>query len=126
MAVKWNKTSSGDQTPHPPEVVEVFYRRCKVCEWEGPVILKAGEDPDCPWCHAPTESSDAPVVLADAATVRKNPHAAALGRLGGLKGGRARAKALTAIQRKRIASRAARARWGKKDEKENDGKNGKN
>ena len=31
---------------------------------------------------------------------RKNPHAAALGRLGGLKGGRARANALTAEQRR--------------------------
>jgi len=45
---------------------------------------------------------------------RKNPHAAALGRLGGLKGGRARADALTAEQRRRIARKAARARWKKK------------
>jgi hypothetical protein len=41
----------------------------------------------------------------------KNPHAAALGRLGGLKGGRARADALTAEERHEIASMAARARW---------------
>jgi hypothetical protein len=44
----------------------------------------------------------------------KNPHAAALGRLGGLKGGRARAAALTPQQRRTIASKAAQARWGKK------------
>lgn len=40
--------------------------------------------------------------------------AAALGRKGGLKGGKARAKALTAKQRKEIAKKAAAARWRKK------------
>jgi hypothetical protein len=44
----------------------------------------------------------------------KNPHAQALGRLGGLKGGKARAKALTKAQRSEIAKKAAAARWGKK------------
>jgi hypothetical protein len=41
----------------------------------------------------------------------KNPHAVALGRLGGLKGGRARAAKLTEEQRKDIARRAALKRW---------------
>jgi hypothetical protein len=41
----------------------------------------------------------------------KNPHAVALGRLGGLKGGKARASKLTPEQRKGIAQKAARARW---------------
>jgi hypothetical protein len=41
----------------------------------------------------------------------KNPHAVALGRLGGLKGGKARAKKLTAEQRREIARKAAKARW---------------
>ena len=41
----------------------------------------------------------------------KNPHAVALGRLGGLKGGKARATKLTPEQRKEIAQKAARARW---------------
>ena len=41
----------------------------------------------------------------------KNAHAAALGRLGGLKGGRARAARLTAEERSEIARTAARARW---------------
>jgi hypothetical protein len=41
----------------------------------------------------------------------KNPHAVALGRLGGLKGGKARASKLTAEQRKEIARKAAEARW---------------
>jgi hypothetical protein len=44
----------------------------------------------------------------------KNPHAAALGRLGGRKGGRARAAALTADERRRSARKAALARWGRK------------
>ena len=42
----------------------------------------------------------------------KNPHAVALGRLGGLKGGRARAAALTPKKRSQIAAKAAKARWG--------------
>jgi len=37
----------------------------------------------------------------------------ALGRLGGLKGGKARAEKLTPEQRKEIAQKAARARWSK-------------
>ena len=44
----------------------------------------------------------------------RNPHAVALGRLGGLRGGKARAKVLTRVQRVKIAKKAARARWGKK------------
>jgi len=44
----------------------------------------------------------------------KNPAAVALGRLGGLKGGRARAKKLSPKKRKEIAKKAALARWGKK------------
>jgi hypothetical protein len=43
----------------------------------------------------------------------KNPHAVALGKLGGAKGGKARAKALTSAERKAIASKAAKARWGR-------------
>jgi hypothetical protein len=44
----------------------------------------------------------------------KNPHAVALGRLGGLKGGEARAAALSPRKRSQIAARAAKARWGKR------------
>ncbi|MBK6895649.1 MAG: hypothetical protein IPH06_03530 [Alphaproteobacteria bacterium] len=43
----------------------------------------------------------------------KNPAAVALGRLGGLKGGKARAKSLTPEQRKAIAKKAAESRWNK-------------
>jgi len=44
----------------------------------------------------------------------KNPHAVALGRLGGLKGGAARAAKLAPKKRSQIAAKAAKARWGKK------------
>ncbi|MBU0606942.1 MAG: hypothetical protein KKI08_03610 [Armatimonadetes bacterium] len=44
----------------------------------------------------------------------KNPAAVALGRLGGLKGGKARAEKLTAQERSEIARKAAQARWKNK------------
>jgi hypothetical protein len=43
----------------------------------------------------------------------KNPAAVALGRLGGAKGGVARARKLTAEQRRAIAVNAARIRWAR-------------
>jgi hypothetical protein len=43
----------------------------------------------------------------------KNPHAVALGRLGGLKGGKARSEKLMPEQRTEIAKKAAQSRWGK-------------
>ncbi len=44
----------------------------------------------------------------------RNPNAVALGKLGGKKGGKARAKKLSAKTRKLIASNAANSRWGNK------------
>ena len=44
----------------------------------------------------------------------KNPAAVALGKRGGAKGGHARAKNLSASQRKAIAKKAAKSRWDKK------------
>lgn len=45
----------------------------------------------------------------------KDPAAVSLGRRGGLKGGKARAKSLTAKRRAEIAKKAAAARWAEKD-----------
>jgi hypothetical protein len=45
----------------------------------------------------------------------KNAAAVALGRLGGLKGGKARADALSPRKRKSIARKAAQARWNAVD-----------
>lgn len=48
--------------------------------------------------------------------IDSEPSAASqLGRLGGLKGGRARADKLSEEDRRRIAALAAKARWGKKN-----------
>ncbi len=44
----------------------------------------------------------------------KNEAAVALGRLGGLKGGKARADSLTAERRREIAQKAAQSRWKSK------------
>jgi len=46
----------------------------------------------------------------------KDPAAVALGRKGGLKGGHARAAAMTPEERRESAKKAAAARWGKKPE----------
>ena len=68
----------------------------------------------------PRRSRTADLNVLAAAIVRaatedeKNPAAVALGRLGGAKGGRARAAKLSASRRSAIAKKAARARWGKK------------
>ena len=48
--------------------------------------------------------------------IEKNPAAVALGRLGGLKGGKARAISLSPNKRSQIAKVAAKARWKKKTE----------
>jgi hypothetical protein len=54
----------------------------------------------------------------------KDPAAVALGRKGGLKGGKARAKSLSPDKRREIATRAAKIRWeaaaqrGKKEHQE--------
>ena len=50
----------------------------------------------------------------DEAHIVKNPAAVALGRLGGLKGGKARAEKLSPERRSEIAKKAAQARWGSK------------
>jgi hypothetical protein len=87
-------------------------RRCLVCEFSEERTELESEDvigPPCTRCHAPTERID--VVARRSVPHEPNPHAAALGRLGGLKGGPARAAALSAKRRREIAKAAARARW---------------
>jgi hypothetical protein len=86
-------------------------RVCQVCEWEGTAVEPPAQT-DCPWCHAPTRIVQTDVVTPAGAD--KNPHAAALGRLGGLKGGKARADRLSERRRREIARKAAQARWKKR------------
>jgi hypothetical protein len=80
------------------------------------VLETDGTPPDCPWCHAPTEVvrtvAEAEPGESDADV--PNRHASALGRLGGIKGGHARAASLSATRRRAIARKAARARWDKR------------
>jgi hypothetical protein len=88
-------------------------RRCLVCEY-----VEQHEEPSstdvigtpCQSCHAPTERIE--ILARNTRPLSLNPHAAALGRLGGLKGGPARARRLSAERRREIARRAARKRWG--------------
>jgi hypothetical protein len=87
-------------------------RRCLVCDdederWEPEETDVIG--PECAGCHAPTER--VAVLERHRVSTSANPHAAALGRLGGLKGGPARAAKLNARRRREIARLAARARW---------------
>lgn len=51
--------------------------------------------------------------IVEQTTREKNPAAVALGRLGGLKGGKARAAKLSASKRMQIARKAAKHRWAK-------------
>lgn len=69
----------------------------------------------------PTDVNELAKQLVDEATgeaplvdpnIGKDPAAVALGRKGGLKGGKARAERMTPAERSEAAKRAARARWG--------------
>jgi hypothetical protein len=93
-------------------VVLQVQRRCLVCEWSAEVDEPAGTDeigPECPQCHAPTERIA--ILQRRIAKAAADPHAVTLGRKGGLKGGPARAAALSPARRREIARAAARARW---------------
>ena len=76
---------------------------------------KRGQGPPDPNVHAfnivQQATGQAPKVNPDEG---KNPAAVTLGRLGGLRGGKARAESLTPAKRKAIAKKAAAARWGNK------------
>jgi hypothetical protein len=89
-------------------------RHCLVCEYEWELEERSDSLPigvPCAECHAPTERFE--ILARHAVAVDRNPHAAALGRLGGLKGGRARAESLSESRRQEIARGAARARWAR-------------
>ncbi len=60
------------------------------------------------------EATQEPQEQLQALAREKNPAAVALGRLGGLKGGPARAEKLSSKKRKQIARKAAKIRWSKK------------
>jgi len=61
------------------------------------------------------DDSTAETLLDKAVDEGKNPAAVLLGRLGGLKGGKARAAKLSAKERSEIAKKAAQTRWKKEE-----------
>lgn len=67
----------------------------------------------------PADLSQRAKMIVDIATGEKevppSSYMAKIGRKGGQKGGPARAAALSAEERSKIAKKAAAARWGKKD-----------
>ena len=96
-------------------------RRCLVCDTEEE--RDELEDTDvigapCSACRAPTERVE--ILARRVRSAPRNPHAAALGRLGGLKGGPARAARLSPERRREIARAAAHRRWGLDDDQEPD------
>ena len=102
------------ERPKRQRVVLDVTRRCLVCDWEEPVTEPEDTDvlgPPCSRCHAPRERIA--VLARRLEPIARNPHAAALGRLGGLRGGAARAAALSPRRRREIARAAAQARWKK-------------
>ena len=80
------------------------------------------------WLHAPKrprDSNQLAKLIVDISTgtivdvssgENKNVHAVELGRLGGRKGGTARANKLSDDRRKEIATEAAKARWNRSKE----------
>lgn len=93
-----------------PRTVIVARRQCLVCDAVEEVLESEGTDeigPPCTSCRAPTER----IAVVARGAIPKNPIAVELGRHGGLKGGRARAKILSADRRREIARKAARTRW---------------
>jgi hypothetical protein len=60
-----------------------------------------------------TDDGAAIPVGLDTVNTPKNPYAVALGRLGGIKGGKARSEKLTKEEKSGIARLAAQARWSK-------------
>jgi hypothetical protein len=95
---------------NPAAMMRLVRRRCLVCDAEEELVELIATDEigsPCALCGAPTERIS---VLRDK-LVPKNSHAVALGRLGGVKGGPARASALTPQRRREIARRAILTRW---------------
>jgi len=91
-------------TPKPPKRPADFNQRAYQVFQEA-----LGEAPPDPAPAGPEQPEKPP-------EREKDPAAVALGRKGGLKGGKARASKMTEQQRSESARHAAKSRWGKTDE----------
>jgi hypothetical protein len=67
-------------------------------------------------CHNSTMPNRSSIKKEQETPPEKNPAAVALGRMGGLRGGKARAEKLSSKRRQAIARKAAKARWSKAEE----------
>ncbi len=74
---------------------------------------KTNNDVNIIAAHIIDQATNEPISSKKSKHPNKNPAAVALGRLGGKKGGRARAEKLTPERRREIAQKAATARWNK-------------
>lgn len=88
MPKRSSNPGPSDTTARAPLVLA--RRKCTVCEWAAEVVEPIDANPDCPWCHGPTERLSTAVLDAAPPPAKgtKNPAAAALRWLGGSKGGR--------------------------------------
>src|SRR5437764_14829834 len=80
---------------------QVVRRHCTLCDWEAELVERGQpEAPLCPWCFGLTaRTAVVGVIVPEGAAGEKNVSATSLGRLGGLKGGPARAQKLSARRR---------------------------
>jgi len=78
-----------------------------------PKAIKPAKEPRRPKRKQDAADMDRAMGEGMAQPQEKNPAAVALGRLGGLKGGKARAAKLSPAKRKAIAKKAAAKRWAK-------------
>jgi hypothetical protein len=81
--------------------------------------------PEGPHKKRPTDASQLAKLIVEIASGEvedkpdygdKNPAAVERGKAGGIKGGNARARSLTAEQRREIAKKAANVRWGNRSD----------
>ena len=90
------------------DIAFVRWRRHTCSMSKRPRSNKPGSEP------LPASPQEAAAPAAAQAQAGKNPAAVELGRLGGQKGGPARARKLTKEQRVDIARKASQARWAKR------------
>lgn len=79
---------------------------------------KPNSDPNVAAFEAVARLTGDDVKPATPKPAKKNPHAVALGRKGGQKGGKARARNLSKEELAEIGRKGAQARWGRKDKGE--------
>jgi hypothetical protein len=104
-----------DSCEHAAKLREIVPELAKVAGLKIVNVVAAGGLPPPPPPPEPEPDPTVPHEHNISVSLRKNPHALALGRLGWSKGGIARAQSLSPEARSLIAQNAANARWLKKN-----------